>query len=100
MKNNLEHLTNGQILKITLYATLLEYMKSERGEFKLNLRIDDRDLLITSHYNPENEYNDDLDIIDSDTGEVIAIQPAEDFFQPIDEEWLDKECETAYSLHY
>lgn len=59
--------------------------------FDMTLRIDDRDIRIVSNYK-----HTSYDIIDAKTGELIGIQPAEDFLTEIDCEWWNKECEDCF----
>ena len=90
-------ITNEQVLKITLYSLTLEmmYRTDRRQRLDIRLRIDDRDLRIVSDYKHTN-----YDILDLETGKIVAMQPANDFFQPIDTTWLEKDCETLYELYY
>lgn len=84
---------NIDALKVTLYSLSLQMMEDQDRHRRtdLRLRIDDRDLRVVSDYKHRH-----YDVIDAETGELIAIQPADDSLTEIDVEWLNKECETYY----
>lgn len=86
---------NRDILELTLHALTGEilYKIDNKQQLDIHLRIDDRDIRITA-----NSDNTKYDIYDTDTGEVIAIQPLEDFLVEVDKEWLNKDSEIYYNL--
>ena len=84
---------NVDILNITTYSLSRQFMEDvdRHKRTDLKLRIDDRDLRIVSDYKHKH-----YDILDADTGELIAIQPADDSLTEIDVKWLNNECKTYY----
>lgn len=87
-------MTNSQVLRVTIYSLRLQMMEDQDRHRRtdIRLRIDDRDLRLVSDYKHRH-----YDVIDAETGELIAIQPAEDSLTEIDSLWLNKECETLYN---
>lgn len=86
---------NIDVLNLTLYALTGEILHKidNKQQLDIRLRIDDRDIGITA-----DDKNTKYHIYDADTGEIIAIQPLEDFLVEIDKEWLNKDCEIYYNL--
>lgn len=86
---------NRDILELTLHALTGEILHKidNKQQLDIHLRIDDRDIRITA-----NSDNTKYNIYDTDTGEVIAVQPLEDFLVEVDKEWLNKDSEIYYNL--